>query len=440
MPLTDTAVRQSKPQEKDYSLNDSDGLSLFVAAKGTKSWHFRFTLHGKQSRYSLGTYPALSLRDARTMRDEARSLVAKGIDPRAERRQERHAAAISAENTFEAVANRWHNFKALRLTNAKKGSAEQSRRYLDKDLIPSLGSIPIDQVRRADVLKAVRKIEARGALHVAEKCRGWLNEIFRYAIAEDLIELNPASDIDVVAAIQPPVEHNPILRRHELADFLVKLRANGMGMLTKSAIRLMLLTMVRTIEARRASPKHFDLDAQLWSIPPDDVKQLQSRVRTESGEIPPYLVPLSRQAVGVVREVMQVTGRCKLLFTGRNDPSKVMSENTVNQAIKGMGFKNRLTGHGIRGTASTILNDLGYNKDWIEAQLSHADDNKVRGSYNHAEYVEQRRRMMQDWADYLDHLEAGGDCDVWQNPAYSFKPAEHGMPAPSPGSIAEPRT
>ncbi|WP_438268985.1 tyrosine-type recombinase/integrase [Pseudomonas piscis] len=230
--------------------------------------------------------------------------MAKGIHPRAERRQSRQAAAISAENTFEAVANRWHNFKALCLTNAKKGSAEQSRRYLDKDLIPALGAFPIDQIRRADVLKAVRRIEARGALHVAEKCRGWLNEIFRYAIAEDLIELNPAADIDVVAAVQPPVEHSPILRRHELADFLAKLRASGMGMLTKSAIRLMLLTMVRTIEARRASPVHFDLDAQLWSIPPDDVKQLQSRVRTESGEIPPYLVPLSRQAVEVVREVM----------------------------------------------------------------------------------------------------------------------------------------
>ena len=305
------------------------------------------------------------------------------------------------------MANRWHNFKALRLTDAKKGSAAQSRRYLDKDLIPALGRMPIADIKRADVLKAVRRLEERGALHVAEKCRGWLNEIFRYAIAEGVIEMNPASDIDIVAAIQPPVKHNPILRRDELGEFLRKLRASGMSMFTKSAIRLMLLTMVRTIEARSASPTQFDLDEALWRIPPEGVKQLRSRVRTESGEIPPYLVPLSRQAVGVVREVLQMTGRCKLLFTGRNDPSKVMSENTINVAIKRMGYEGKLTGHGIRGTVSTALNEMGYNRDWIEAQLSHADPNKVRGSYNHAEYVDQRRTMMQEWADYLDKLEAG---------------------------------
>lgn len=407
MPLTDTAVRQAKPKEKDYTLSDSDGLSLFVATVGTKSWYFRYSWHGKQPRFSFGTYPEISLREARELRDEARALVAKGIDPREQRRKTHVEAGERAGNTFEAVANRWHNFKALRLTDAKKGSAAQSRRYLDKDLIPALGRMPIADIKRGDVLKAVRRLEERGALHVAEKCRGWLNEIFRYAIAEGVIEMNPASDIDIVAAIQPPVKHNPILRRNELGEFLRKLRASGMSMFTKSAIRLMLLTMVRTIEARSASPTQFDLDEALWRIPPEGVKQLRSRVRTESGEIPPYLVPLSRQAVGVVREVLQMTGRCKLLFTGRNDPSKVMSENTINVAIKRMGYEGKLTGHGIRGTVSTALNEMGYNRDWIEAQLSHADPNKVRGSYNHAEYVEQRRTMMQEWADYLDKLEAG---------------------------------
>lgn len=402
MPLTDTAVRQAKPREKDFTLNDSEGLALFVKKNGTKSWHFRYSWLGSQPRISFGQYPAVSLRDARDLRDKANSLVAKGIDPRTEREVGRQPAGV----TFEDLANRWHTFKALRLTDAKKGSAAQSRRYLDKDMIPSLGRLPVGEIKRADVLKAVRLIEARGALHVAEKCRGWLNEIFRYGIAEGVIEINPASDIDIVAAIQPPVQHNPILRRDELGEFLVRLRASGMSLFTKNAIRLMLLTMVRTIEARSASPGQFDLDEALWRIPPEGVKQLRSRVRTESGEIPPYLVPLSRQAVGVVREVLQVTGRCKLLFTGRNDPSKVMSENTINVAIKRMGYEGKLTGHGLRGTVSTALNELGYNPDWIEAQLSHTDPNKVRGSYNHAEYVEQRRGMMQEWADLLDGLEA----------------------------------
>ncbi|MDH0639055.1 integrase arm-type DNA-binding domain-containing protein [Pseudomonas sp. GD03860] len=433
MPLTDTAVRQAKARDKAYTLNDSDGLSLHVSPNGTKAWHFRFSWQGKQPRISLGTYPELGLRDARELRDQARTLVAKGVDPRDSRKQAKADAVERTGETFEAVANDWWQFKAKRLTSAVKGSAEQSRRYLDKDLIPALGAMQIGDIRRAHTMAAVQRVEERGALHVAEKCRGWLNEIFRYAIARGLIEVNPAGDLDVVAALQPPVQHNPALRRHELAELLNAIEQSNAGMLVKGAIRLMLLTMVRTIEARRAKPHQFDLEHGLWTIPPDDVKQLQSRVRTESGEVPPYLVPLSRQAVEVVREVMNVTGKCKLLFTGRNNPSQIMSENTVNVTIKKMGFRNRLTGHGIRGTVSTILNELGYNKDWIEAQLSHTDPNAVRGTYNHAEYVEQRRGMMQDWADYLDHLAGGGSCDEWPNPAYSFKPADRGRPgAPSP--------
>jgi len=405
MPLTDTAVRQSKPKEKSYSVNDTDGLSLFVAPGGTKSWHFRFSWHGKQPRISLGTYPEISLRDARALRDEARSLVAKGIDPRVDRRQEKHEAGINANNTFEAVAERWHAFKAPRLTVAVKGESVQSRLYLDKDLIPSLGKIPITEIRRSDVLAAVRRVEARGALHVAEKCRTWLRQIFSYAIAEGLLESNPATDLEIVAAVQPPVKHNPILRGDdELREFLFKLSTFGGSLFTKHAIRLLLLTGVRTGELRAAAPGQFDLDAALWSVPPEGVKQLRSRVRTEGDVIPPYLVPLSRQAVELVRELKSMTGHCRLLFTGRNDPSKMMSENTVNNAIRKMGYEARLTGHGIRGTISTALNEKGYNEDWIEAQLSHVGENKVRGAYNHAEYVEQRRVMMQEWADYLDGL------------------------------------
>lgn len=411
MPLSDTAVRQSKPKDKPFTLNDSDGLALYVSPNGTKAWHFRFSWHGKKPRISLGTYPELTLREARELRDKARSLVAKGIDPRADRRQSQYEAGARVENTFEAVANRWHSFKAQRLTDAKKGSAAQSRRYLDKDLIPALGKYPIADIKRADVLKTVRSIEGRGALHVAEKCRGWLNEIFRYAIAEGVSEINPAADIDIVAAVQPPVQHNPYLKREEVGEFLQKVRASKMSVLTSSAIRLMMLTGVRTIEVRNASPGQFDLDGAIWRIPPEGVKQLRSRVRTESGEIPHYLVPLSRQAVDLVRQVLQITGRCKLLFTGRNNPSQIMSENTINVAIKRLGYQSKLTGHGIRGTISTALNEMGYRGEWIEAQLSHADPNKVRGSYNHAEYVEQRREMMQDWADYIDTLEPISDED-----------------------------
>jgi len=407
MPLTDTAVRQAKPADKSFTLTDASGLSLFVAPNGTKSWHFRFSWHGKQPRMSLGTYPEITLKDARELRDQARTLVAKGIDPRLQRREEKRAAASEAIKTFEVVANEWHAFKLPRWVAAHHGAAYQSRFYLDKDLIPALGKIPVADVKRSDVLAALRRIEKREALNSAKKCRSWLNNIFRFAIASDYLEMNPASDLDIVAVKEPPVKHNPMLRQRELKAFLHTLRDFDCAGYTKSAIRILLLTGVRTGELRHATAAQFDLDAALWTIPPDGVKQLRKVIRTKEGdEVPPYLVPLSRQAVDEVRRVHLLTGRYKLLIAGRNDPSKPISNNTVNAALKRMGYEGKLTGQGIRATISTALNEMGYNEDWIEAQLSHAGSSKVRKTYNHAEYVEQRRVMMQEWADYLDGLES----------------------------------
>ncbi len=405
MPLTDTAVRQTKPKDKDYSLSDTAGLSLFVAAKGTKAWHFRFSWHGQQPRISLGTYPEISLKEARERRDEARSLIARGVDPRSQRREEKRAASTGAVKTFEVVAKEWYDFKLPRWAKAKKGAAVQAQLYLDKDLVPALGKLPIADVRRADVLAALRVIEKRGALNVARKCRTWLNEIFRFGIASDYLETNPAADLDIVAAKEPPEKHNPMLRQKELKEFLEALNGADVTEYTKSAIRILLLTAVRTGELRNAMWSQFDLDGALWTIPASSVKQLQKVIRAKGGDnVPPYLVPLSRQAVAEVRKVHELTGRYKLLIAGRSDPSKPISDGTVNVALRRMGYEGRLTGHGIRATISTALNEMGYNEDWIEAQLSHAGSSKIRKTYNHAEYVEQRRGMMQDWADYLDGL------------------------------------
>lgn len=406
MPLTDTAVRQARPAEKSFTLTDANGLSLFVAPSGAKSWHFRFSWYGKQPRMSLGTYPEIGLKNARELRDQARTLVAKGIDPRMQRREDKRAAASGAVKTFEVVANEWHAFKVPRLVVARKGAAYQSRFYLDKDLIPVLGKLPVAVVTRTDVLDAVRRVEKRAALNSARKCRAWLNEIFRFAIASGYLDINPAADLDIVAAKEPPVKHNPMLRQRDLKAFLHTLRGFDCAGYTKSAIRILLLTGVRTGELRHATATQFDLDAALWTIPPEGVKQLRKVIRTkEGGEVPPYLVPLSRQAVEEVHKVHRLTGGYKLLIAGRNDPSKPISDGTVNSALKRMGYEGRLTGHGIRATISTALNEMGYSEDWIEAQLSHAGSSKVRKTYNHAEYVEQRRAMMQEWADYLDNLE-----------------------------------
>ena len=409
MALTDTAVRQAKAADKDFTLTDASGLSLFVARNGTKSWHFRFSWLGKQPRMSLGTYPEITLKEARELRDQARALVAKGVDPRAKRRAEKDQATAQALHTFEAVANEWHAFKAPRMVVSSSGGSAQARFYLDKDLIPAMGKIPIADVKRADVLAALRRVEKRGALNSARKCRSWLNEIFRYGMVSGYLDINPASDLDIVAQQEPPVWHNPMLVRGELKEFFSQLQASTAAAYVKSAIRILWLTGVRTTELRNAMASQVDLDAGLWTIPPDAVKQLKKRVRKKAkeDEVPPYLVPLSRQAVEEMRKVHQLTGQYRLLIAGRNDPSRPISNGTVNCALKRMGYEGRLTGHGIRASISTALNEMGYNADWIEAQLSHASGSQVRRSYNHAEYVEQRRVMMQEWADYLDSVAAG---------------------------------
>ncbi|NVZ61218.1 integrase arm-type DNA-binding domain-containing protein [Pseudomonas gingeri] len=413
MPLTDTAVRQAKPQEKDYSISDSAGLFMFVSTKGSKAWHFRFSWHGKQPRISLGTYPEITLKDARERRDQARALVAKGIDPRIARRDEKIKSGAAAANTFEVVANRWHEFKLPRWAQAKKGAANQSRFYLDKDLIPELGHTPMAELTRADMLRALRRVEKRGALNSARKCRSWLNEICRFAMAEGLIDINPAADLDIVAEPEPPVRHNPMLRAGELRGLLVALRNYQGARYVQAAIRILLLTCVRGIELRSATIDQVDYDAALWTIPPEVVKQLKKVIRRKGGdEIPPYIVPLSRQAIEEMQLVHKLTGGYRMLIAGRNDPRKSISDGTINAALKRMGFEGLLTGHGIRATISTALNEKGWNEDWVEAQLSHAGSSKTRKTYNHAEYVAQRREMMQDWADYLDEVEFGPAQDA----------------------------
>jgi len=409
MSLTDAQVRQAKPRAESYTLADSGGLALFVAPKGAKHWHFRFTWRDKQPRISLGSYPQVSLRQARLLRDEARVQLAQGIDPRAGRVARRRNG--NDDGTFAALAERWFTFKSPRWTDAPKGTAWQVRLYLDKDILPKLGQLALADIGRPEVLAVLRQIEARDALNIASKVRGWLNDMFRFAVVEGKMAFNPAADLDVVAMPEPPVRNNPFLRKDELPEFLRTLRGAKVRDYTRCAIELLLLTGVRTGELRQATIDQFDLDGLLWTVPVEAVKQLRLLQRKVDHVIPPYLVPLSRQAAAMVRELHTLTGGYRLILPGRDDPKKPISNGTVNMALKRMGYQNRLTGHGIRGTISTALNEMRdaegrrrYDPDWIEAQLSHAGENKIRGTYNHAEYVDARRDMMQDWADWLDSL------------------------------------
>jgi integrase len=279
-------------------------------------------------------------------------------------------------------------------------------------VLPALGTVSIYEVRRPDLLDVLTRIEQRRAFTTAEKVRTWFKQLFRFAMVKiEGLESNPASDLDVVAVPKPPVANNPFMRLPELPDLLHKLRHYRGMITTQLGIRLLLLTGVRTGELRLATPDQFDLERGLWIIPPEVVKQLQDGMRKRGQrpqDIPPYIVPLSVQALEIVRYLLgQIKPAQRYLLAHRSELKKRISENTLNGALKRMGYQNLLTGHGIRGTLSTALNEIGYPKIWVDAQLSHADPNKVSATYNHAQYVEPRRRMTQDWADRLDLLEQG---------------------------------
>jgi integrase len=404
MALTDTAIRQAKATGTAYTLGDLDGLSLAVSPQGGKSWHFRYYWMGRQKRMSLGTYPEVALREARQARDGARALLARGTNPHTHRKQKRQAVLLASENTFESVFHAWIEHHGREI---KTGTHAKILRTFTKDVLPFLGKHSIHEIRRPDLLEVIGKIERRGALALAGQVRGRLNQLYRFALVKvPGLETNYASDLDVVAVPRPPIRHNPFLRLAELPELLKTLREYAGAEQTRQALRLLLLTGVRTGELRQATSEQFDLERGLWIIPPENVKQLQHKAH--QSDIPPYLVPLSTQAMSIVRELRQAaTPSQRYLLRNERNPGKCISPGTLNAALRRMGYHARLTGHGLRGTLSTALNEIGYPPAWIEAQLSHSDPNQVRGAYNHAEYVEQRRRMMQDWADRLDLCEQG---------------------------------
>ncbi|KPX93774.1 tyrosine-type recombinase/integrase [Pseudomonas meliae] len=412
MALSDMAVRQAKATGKEYTLGDTDGLSLAVTDQAGRSWHFRYVWAGKQKRMSLGTYPEVSLREARALRDGARALLVKGVNPKVERKHRRQAVRLADEYTFKAVFLQWFEHRKLELKEGRNSTRSQIERIFERDVLPSLGKTPIYDVRRSDLLDVLGKIEQRGALTTAEKVRTWLNQMYRFALVKvEGLDVNTASDLDVVAVPQPPVVHNPFLRLPELPELLHKVRRYRGAVTTKLGIRLLFLTGVRTGELRLATPDQFDLDRGLWIIPPEVVKQLQNDMRKKGKrpqDMPPYIVPLSVQAIEIFRYLIEeMKPAQRYLLSHRGDLKKRISENTLNGALKRMGYQDLLTGHGILGTISTALNEFGYLKTWVDAQLSHSDPNQVSAAYNHAMFVEPRRKMMQDWADRLDLLEQG---------------------------------
>lgn len=386
-PLTDSAIKAAKAQDKPYKLADGQGLYLEVMPGGSKLWRLKYRYADREKRLALGAYPTVPLQQARQRRAEARELLALGVDPGAEKKAAKQAQRADGV-TFETLAREWYAYNAPRWAES---TAYKAKLYLENDLIPGIGARPVKAITRPELVELVRKVEARGTLNAAGKIRQWLHQIFRYGLASGVVESNPATDLDVVAAPAKAARHHPHVVFSELPELLGRIESTNLNTLTRCAIRLLLLTAVRPGELRQAPWSEFDLDNATWTIPKQRMKARR-----------PHVVPLPRQAVAILRQLREITGDYPLVFAGQQNPDRPMSENTINKALRLMGYEGRQTGHGFRHLLSTELNGRGYNRDWIERQLAHGDADEIRDTYNHATYLEQRREMMQAWADSLD--------------------------------------
>ena len=392
--LTDTRIKTAKPQAKLYKLTDERGLHLSVYPNGSKLWQMRYRIEGKERTASLGKYPEVSLAEAREKRDQMRKLVANDIDPVQSQKATKEAKKLSQTHSFEAVARAW--FKGWNATISPR-HAEYVIRRLEADVFPIIGSRPISEIQAPELVKMMKAIQRRGALDIAKRCYQMTGQIFRYAVAHGIAERNPASDIKP-SDILPSRRQTNYARvdAKELPSLLRAIEAFQGTPVTRLAIKLLALTFVRTSELIGARWDEFDLQAGQWRIPAERMK-----MRTE------HIVPLSLQAIQILQILHSITGKSELLFPGERDHGKPMSNNTILKALERMGYKGRMTGHGFRGVASTILHEQGFDHAHIELQLAHQERNAVSAAYNHATYLKQRTRMMQKWADYLDDQVAG---------------------------------
>ncbi len=387
--LTDPKIRQARGKEKAYKLSDGAGMFLLVTSAGQKYWRLKYRFGGKEKTLALGVYPDVKLAAARRKRRDARDLLDAGKDPGLAKKEEKRLQTMQAQSTFEAVAREWHSKQK---DNWTPRHAEKVLTSLESNIFPALGTRPIADITPPELLDVLRVIEHRGSLYVAGNVLQRCGAVFRYAIASCRSKRNPAADLK--GALKPPkVTHFASLSAKDLPKFLDKLDQYHGHKITQLATRLLMLTFVRTGELRAAKWEEFDIENRLWRIPAARMKMGVE-----------HLVPLSDQAIECLAEIQEISGGYSLVFPGRNNINKPLSENTVLYCLYRMGYHGRATGHGFRSTASTILNETGFPSDAIERQLAHGERDKVRAAYNKALYLDKRTKMMQAWADYLDSV------------------------------------
>lgn len=405
MPLSDVAIRKkAKPRDKSFKLADGAGLYLEVMPNGSRYWRMRYRIAGKDTRLAFGVYPEVSLAEARQRRDDARRAMRDGRDPSAERKADKTRKVLAAANTFEAIAREW-----LAKQKASMAAATHAKALacFENDLFPWIGNRPIGEIDPPELLATVKRIEARGARESAHRAKQRAGQVFRYAVAHGVAKRDPSADLR--GALAPPVSKSraAVTDPAKVGDLLRAIEGYAGQLATRCALRLAPLLFVRPGELRAMEWAELNLDGAEWRIPAERMKMREA-----------HTVPLSSQAVAILRELQPLTGRARYVFPSLRTGDRPMSENTINAALRRLGYdKDTMTGHGFRALASTRLNEMGWQPDVIERQLAHAERNKVRAAYNRAQYMDERRRMMQAWADYLDALRTGAKVIAFKRKA-----------------------
>lgn len=393
-PLTDLQVRTAKAPKKAAKLYDGGGLFLSITPSGGKLWRFKYRFGGLEKKLSFGAYPAVSLSDARQRRENARQLLAQGIDPGLVKKEQRQAGWQEGD-TFEALAGEWI---ALQQGAWVPTHTETIKARLEAYVFPYLGARPVSEITPPELLAVLRRIESRGIVETAHRVKQICGQVFRYGVGVGRCERDPSADLRGQLAKKPKPKHMAaITERKEVAALLRAVDEYAGSLVTRCALRLAPVVFVRPGELRNMEWAEIDFDAALWTIPAEKMKMRKV-----------HSVPLSKQALAILGEIRPVTGQGRFVFPSARTSTRPMSNMAVNAALRRMGFtKDEMTGHGFRSLASSLLHEAGWDTTLIELQLAHRDMNTVRAIYNRAERLEERRKMMQSWADYLDALKTG---------------------------------
>ena len=406
--LSDPEVRHAKPQDRNYKLQDGGGLYCHILTTGTKSWRYRYYSKGKEKTYTIGNYPEIGLSEARTKRDKAKSKVKAGIDPSQQKQIEKKAIT---ENTFQAVAETWlEGWK----NTVVESTYIRTKRGLEVNVYPYLGSRNVADILAPEIIPIIKNMSDRDAVAYAKRIKGFMQQVFDFAVVHGKSPRNPVRDINLKLILPKTIKKHYAAIKDPLilGDLLRAIDSYRGHVSTVSALKLGFMVALRPSELIGGRWDEVDFDNSVWAVPARR-RKLEKHLKEADREEDIHFIPLSTQAIEVLKELQKFTGLSELIFPSPKGNSRAMSRDTLRQALRGMGFdKETITPHGFRGTLSTFLNTLGYREDVIEAQLAHKDKNEIRSAYNHADYMEERKIMLQEWCDYQDTLREGATVSI----------------------------